>query len=67
MLPSVQDNQRKPKGKSMKQVYLTAPLAIAYWFIPFGVTLEGDSFAGFLLFGGMLTLGALSDLREVKV
>ncbi len=46
----------------MKQMYITIPLAIAYWFIPtegFG----NDALIGYLIFGTMLTIGALSDIE----
>jgi len=46
----------------MKQKYFTVPLAICWWTIPLFIPLENDSLGGFIIFGLMLSVGALSDL-----
>ena len=47
----------------MKQMYITVPLAIAYWlFIPTD-GMDSDAMAGYLILGAMLTIGATSDIE----
>jgi len=48
----------------MKQKYITIPLAMAYWTLPFFVEFTSDGMSGFIIFGAMLSIGALSDLDK---
>ena len=50
---------------NLQQAYLTVPLAIAYWVADFGIV-DGDAYAGYLIFGLMLSIGAFTDAVKAQ-